>query len=163
MLTGPTKLSKEKQRLVVLRVFPNLNEVEAHMEDPAFVDALQDLVRTLIRYSKDTGIPLDVMGDDNIVLTETEKGWRPRLLDPLPIDDYSFTDFGIAAHGAKSAKALDGRTLGGVYNGMNTVRVINALAILSGVPDRLIIEDLKETSAAGWREIMSGSPLCSAA
>jgi len=155
LLVGHTDLDPEEQRHIVLSVYPSLEGVAKRLDDPVFVKGLRDMVRTLIRYSKETDTPLDLMGKNNIVLTETAQGWKPKLLDPLLPDDRVFGDFGTAVARAKKGWILDGGLRNGVFNAMNTVRVINALAILSGIPDRLQIKDLEEIPAAGWRRIMA--------
>lgn len=154
VLTGMTDLSPEKQRKIALRVYPNLKNIDERMREPAFGEALQDFVVKLIQYSEQTNDAMDLMGKNNLVLTKTENGWKPKLLDVLHASDFTFDDFGIAVRAAKSGKRVSDETAGGVYNALNSVRVINALAILANLPDRLRIDALDEASAAGWKEIM---------
>lgn len=155
VLTGMSDLSPERQRAIALRVYPNLKNVDARMREPAFGEALQNFVEKLISYSEKTHDAMDLMGKNNLVLTKTADGWKPKLLDVLHVDDFSFDDFDVAVRAAKSAKRISSEIAGGVYNAMNTVRVINALAILANVPDRLRVDALDEASAAGWKEIIT--------
>ena len=163
VLIGRTDLDPEEQHRIVLKVFPTLKRVAERVSDPAFMKGLQDMVRRLIAYSGETGIPLDLVGKNNVVLTETAQGWRPRLLDPLLPDDHAFSAFGTAAHGARKGWILDGQLRSGVFNALNTVRVTNALAILAGIPDRLRIKDLEKLPADGWHRIISEGQLRAAA
>jgi hypothetical protein len=143
----------EEQRGVILDLYPNLHKVAEKIDtDPSFKAKLQETVKKMIAYSQDTMIALDLAGADNIVLVQGAKGWELKMPDPLPLYDYTFFDVQIAGEALKLGRPVPKDILGSVFNSLNTLRVINALALLSGVPDRLEVPSLDAVSGAQWRK-----------
>jgi hypothetical protein len=148
-------LSAENQQEIVLRLFPNLKKVaEKNTTDPVFKKKLQDTVRKLIAYTDDTKTALDLAGANNVVLIEGEKGWDLKMPDALPTDEVRTDDISLAAEELEKGEPLTSHATI-VKNALNTVRMINALALVSGIPERLHVPGLETIPAETWRQVLS--------
>lgn len=146
-------LDDEERRAIVLDMYKDLHRVaEKAEDDPAFREKLADTVRKMIAYTEETENVLDLAGRNNVVLTEGEKGWDLKMPDALFAGDMTLhgLDDAIRRH-AKGEKLLT-RHAQSALNPLNTVRVINALAIIAGIPDRLRVHGLENVPAEVWRK-----------
>ncbi len=140
------------QRSHVLNLYPALHQIAEKVEDdPSFKAKLRETVIKLIAYSDDTKVALDFVGENNIALVQSQNGWELKMPDPLPLYDYTFFDLQIACQALKLGKPVPEDIRGAVKNALNTVRVINALALLSGVTERLRVPSLETVSGIQWR------------
>ncbi|MFA5186017.1 MAG: hypothetical protein WC551_06010 [Patescibacteria group bacterium] len=146
--------SPEEELDIALEAMEDLDELPAQMElDPEFKSKLQETARDLIKFEGETGIILDLAGNNNMVLVQEKGGWHLKMPDVL------FTDDSIAMHSLKSAaerirrgEELDFGLALKCYYILNTVRVINALAVISGIPERLRIKELQDIDPETWRK-----------
>lgn len=159
ILLGPpsaTEAEREKQAAKVVSLFDDLERVRARLKrDPEFRPALQEAVRKMIRYSVETGEVMDVAGLDNIVMVKESGGWSLKLTDALSAFDCTYRDLEDAAKSLERGDELDNQKEVKAYYAMNTLRVINALAILAGIPERLDIPQVRRVSSSKWLEALS--------
>jgi hypothetical protein len=133
-----------------------LDGVERRLSrDPTFRPALQDAVRRMIDYSTATSEVLDLAGLDNVVLVREGSGWKLKLIDPLAASDCNYRSLRTASLKLAAGEELDGEEVMEACYAMNTLRVINALAILSGIPERLDIPEVRRVSAKGWFDALA--------
>jgi hypothetical protein len=150
-------LDPEEERQLILDMYPGLHAVAEKVEDDStFAAALQSAVKNMIRYTNETRVALDLAGGGNVVLVQGERGWELKMPDPLPLGDFTLEDIVVASRQVRRGDVMDASvTNANVFNALNTVRVINALAILSGLPEeaRLRIPELSEVPASAWASI----------
>lgn len=159
ILLGPpagTETERLKQSAKVVKLFDDLERVEKRLKrDPDFKQALQDAVRKMIRYSAETGEVMDVAGLDNVVMVKGKDGWVLKLPDALSAFDCTYRDLEDAAEKLGRGEELDNHHEVKAYYAMNTLRVINALALLSGIPERLDFPSVRRVPADRWLEALS--------
>lgn len=155
-LVDPAIRPDAELRRKAIRLFDDLERVTAKLRaDPDFPDALAQAVRGMIRYSQEVGEVLDVAGLDNIVMAKGQDGWRIKFLDALSSFDCTFDDLRRAARKLERGQELDGEEEVRAHYAMNTLRVINALAMLAGIPERLDIPEVRRVPAGRWLEALS--------
>lgn len=148
-----TDLDPEEQRNIVLDMYPGLQKVgEKADSDPGFTEKLQETVRKLISYTETTMTALDLAGKNNVVLMQGEKGWELKMPDALPVEDLALDDLQHASNALQRGGHLTEKDASTPLNVLNTVRVINALALLAGVPERLRVDGLDAVPASTWRK-----------
>ena len=148
-----TDLDPEEQRNIVLDMYPELQKVAKKAErNPGFTKKLQETVRKLISYTETTMTALDLAGSNNVVLMQGEKSWDLKMPDALPIEDLTTDDLQQASKELKRGRHLTEENESRSLNVLNTVRVINALALLAGVSERLRVEGLDAVPASTWRK-----------
>lgn len=153
LVGNKSTLSPEEQCSSVLRMYPSLRVVALQMQrDLDFVSVLQDAVRKMISYMQKTDMVLDLAGKNNIALVKTPKGWELKMLDPLPPRDWRISDLDQRAEDLHRQGRLTTQQALDVMNILNTIRVTNALAELSGIQERLRPRLRKPLSAETWRE-----------
>ncbi len=172
LLTGRRERSDDPRQDItaICRMYPKMRPI-AHLaeQNPAFKQKLGDVVERLIAYSRDTHRCLDLAGRNNMTLMESDGAWKLKMLDVLHGGDFSFDDLeriiaemmnreidvqDISLRREEAWKAL---------NPLNTLRVINALAFISGRSgDLLNVPGVENVSASVWRTgilaCMSGEP-----
>ncbi len=150
---GRSDLSSEAQREAVLRAYPALWPLMQEAKyDPALFEKLRDTAGEMAHFIQDTGIPLELAGKDNVVLVKDKKGWELLMPDALPLGDYSVIDLEIAIERLKRGEELTPRLRGVALNVLNSVRVANALALLTDAPERVRVPELEKIPAKTWRD-----------
>ncbi|MDF1496709.1 MAG: hypothetical protein P1P90_01470 [Patescibacteria group bacterium] len=136
----------EQQKEMVCALYDTLTPTYLRAElDPDYKSKLQETARKLIRYTTETENTLDMAGKDNLVLTREKDGWQLQMLDPLSNTDFTLTDIREAIQKLDDDKQLTHDQLVRSINTLNTIRVINSLAILADIPERLrVIADPNE-------------------
>lgn len=136
----PSEFDKE----IFFRLFPSKG-IEGFIEltktDPELLQTLVDFVRKAIKYSSETNLPLDLVGSDNVVLFKDVDGWNYKLLDALYPGNEPDLIGSVKRSFLKSSKGeeLDDNELNRIYNTIHYARLVNGLAVLLEIPDRLQI------------------------
>ena len=157
ILTGRSDhgLAEEDQRQAILDFYPDLHDVAKRMDDdPEFKRKLRDTVEKMITYTKETGVALDLLGRGNVVLMKGKKGWGLKMPDPLLLEDVRMHDLEWAAEKLSHGKPLDPYTAWQATVAMQSMRVINALALLSGVADRVEVPHVKDVPPDIWHKTL---------
>lgn len=159
ILLGPPPTSeteRERQTQEVVGLFDDLEKVVKRLErDPGFKPALQQAVRKMISYSSETQEVLDVAGLDNIVLSKDGDDWSLKMPDALSAFECTYGDLRQSAKKLYRGEELDNHEETKAYYAMNTLRVINALALLADIQERLRIPGVKNVSAETWLQALS--------
>lgn len=119
---------------------PRLDELfEAIRTDPALADYLRHILPAFIAYANESGEILDVCGWPNFVVFPKEGGGYGALV----IDRFSGSrgqGMAYAHRGLRDVLATGSaqpREMTALVNAMNSVRTLNALALLLDLPDRI--------------------------
>lgn len=161
VLTQPARpdVSAEEQDNdleAVLAMYPDLVDVDIKCrDDAAFKAKLADTAKRLVRYTNEVGVALDLAGSDNIILVKGEKGWELKMPDALPPGDFRMQNLKDAVESFVHDGGPPAFNAAYVLNELNTVRVVNALALISGVSDRVIIPDIEKIPSESIREYLS--------
>lgn len=149
-------LDDEEKRAIVLDMYKDLHRVaEKAEDDPAFREKLADTVRKMIAYTEETENVLDLAGKNNVVLLEGEKAWELKMPDALFAGDMTLHGLDVAIRRHEKGEKLLNQHAGSALNPLNTVRVINALAVIAGIPDRLRVRGLENVPAEVWRKSLA--------
>lgn len=153
---GPlSEMDHESQLRNVLAMYPDLAKTaDKAEEDPAFKEGLRQLSEKLIDFVEDTGIALDLVGENNMVMVKRGDKWSVRFPDVLAPGDFSFINMKMILEQLRHNQPIGERGRLVALNLVNTVRVINALALISGNERRLHYPDLAAISPEIWREEM---------
>lgn len=155
----------EEVKKCVLDLYPELGMVSRLVsedlkyaeEDREFTRALRKTVKAMIAFSRETLVVLDLAGRNNVVLIKNSDDWELKMLDALPLEDTALTSLqevidDVTERGRDDEEySLSYKEVGQAFNPLNTVRVINALALLAGADERIELEGLKEIPASAWR------------
>ncbi len=133
--------------------------VDAVISDVQFKRRLQETVKNLIVYITETGNILDLAGKNNMVMVAGKDGWELKMPDVLSYESVKLSDLLAAAETLRQGKDLDERTAARAMYALNTIRVINALAILSGAKERLAVSGIQDIEAKKWIEVFGQSGL----
>jgi hypothetical protein len=161
LLTGRRERNEDPREDIesICRLYPEMRSIARLVEqDPAFKKKLGEVVERLILYSRDTHRCLDLAGENNMTLMKSGDSWKLKMLDVLYDVDVSFDllDRAIAKMENRDDLSLSSEEAGSTLNPLNTLRVINALAFLSGhSEDILKISGIEQIPASVWREGIS--------
>lgn len=145
-------LSEYEQREMVGRGFDSMANVSAMAEyDEGFRSRLQEPIRKMIRYTLETKNILDLAGSNNAVMSLIDKSWTLKLPDALSTWDVSLDQLKEGADALARGEMLEFDLAQKCYYALNTVRVINALAIIAGIEERLDLPFLKGVPPEAWR------------
>jgi hypothetical protein len=109
-------------------------------QSPKFRIVVEDFVKKAIGFTSETGAILDIAGDKNIVFGEVNEEWRYELPDALSMHTEPVAErAGEAIHALTQEQTLEGQEWLFLLKGTHYTRIINALAIQIGIPDRLKI------------------------
>lgn len=148
----PGELTDDEQREMINRGFDSMANVSAMAEyDEGFRSKLQEPIRNMIRYTQETRNILDLAGTNNAVMSLVEKSWALRLPDALSTWDVSLDQLKEGAEIVARGGMLEFDLAQKCYYALNTVRVINALAIIAGIEERVDLPYLKNVSPESWR------------
>lgn len=152
-LSGMDQASQERW---VLLEYPELLPLwQAMIGDPALKKELQDVVKKLITYTKETGELMELAGEENAVLLKEKAGWQVKLFDALPTKGLNLERFREVTAKLKSGRSLTMPQRYVAMNGLNTLRFINALALIAEVPERMVEPDVLSVPAETWRQEIS--------
>jgi len=154
---GPlSEMDRESQLRHVLEMYPDLAKVASRAEeDPSFREGLRQLSDKLMDFIEDTGIALDLAGKDNMVIVKRGDKWSVRFPDVLAPGDFSFINLKMVLELMRQGQGVGARGRLVALNLVNTVRVVNALALISGNDRRLHYKDLAAIPPEAWREEMA--------
>lgn len=154
---GPLgEADRPTQEKWVLYEYPELLPLwQASIGDPAFKQALQDIVRKLVKYTKETGELLELAGAENMILLKEKEGWNIKFLDALPLKDVNLERLKEVGEKMKDGRSLTLQQRYLAMNGLNTLRYINALALIAEVPERLEEPSISAVPAEAWRKEIS--------
>lgn len=108
--------------------------------DEQLRESLKELVEKSISYTQETGEILDLIGEDNVVLSKKDGEWTYRLVDALYPHNARMVEKTKAVMLKLSiGKAIDEGEQNILMNAFNYVRTINGLAEKLGVEKRLNI------------------------
>lgn len=146
-----SELDRESQLRWVVKMYPELDTVAWRAErDPEFKAKLEDLAYRLVEFTQDTNIPLELAGRDNMVMTKGPKGWTVKLMDVLPMDRYSMNDFKRILAKLSVGGKLNGNEAGVALNILNTIRMVNAIALIADIPERFKVIGLERVTTETW-------------
>lgn len=156
---GTEDMPHEEQESAAIGMYPKLKAVKRRMADPKFSASLRETTKRLVDFTNETGMPLDVVGKNNVFLFEGEQGWEVKMPDALyPELHLTMSDLSKFADELERDKGLDIYDSVRAMNLLNTVRYVNALAIVAGIPDRVAIPKLKMVPGYVWREALVKKP-----
>jgi|GEM_PF-2336658 len=157
VLTGGilSEMDHESQLKYVLAMYPDLRPV-AHKAaaDPSFKEELRQLSDKLMNFIEETGIAIDLVGRNNMVMIKRGDKWSVRFLDILHPGDFSFINLKILLEMMRQKQPIGQRGRCVVLDLVNTVRIVNALALISGNDRRLYYPDLAAIPPEVWRDEM---------
>jgi hypothetical protein len=157
VLTGGilSEMDHESQLKRVLAMYPDLRPV-AHKAaaDPSFKEELRQLSDKLMNFIEETGIAIDLVGRNNMVMIKRGDKWTVRFLDILHPGDFSFINLKILLEMMRQKQPIGQRGRSVVLDLVNTVRIVNALALISGNDRRLYYPDLAAIPPEVWRDEM---------
>lgn len=159
VLTGglASELDEESQTMYALAIYPDLLPLARRArQDKEFRKELMLLSEKLMDFIEDTGIALDFAGHENAVMLKRGGKWGIKFLDILGPGDYSFSVLKMILEDMRQGKPLGERARIVALNLVNTVRVANALALVSGNPRRLHYPDLAAIPPETWFKQMQG-------
>lgn len=139
--------NRDVQLDAMLSLYPDFRFLNGYaMRDPGLRSALREATEQMIGYVRETGTALDLVGKNNVVLRKTVNGWDLKMLDPMSMGDARIRDLekAIRAFRDREETEVDWEK---VMNALNTVRVLNALALISGSSERLRVPGLETVSA----------------
>ena len=156
---GPlSDMDRKSQLKNVLAMYPDLRRVALKAEDePAFKEGLRQLSDKLMDFIEETGVALDLAGRNNMVMIKRGDKWSVRFLDILHPGDFSFINLKILLEMMRRGQPIGQRGRYVVLDLVNTVRVVNALALISGNDRRLYYPDLAAIPPEVWRDEMKKS------
>lgn len=151
---GPiSEIHPDTQLDYVLAMYPDLRGVaDKAKKNQPFKQGLHELSDKLMDFIEETGIALDLAGRDNMVLIKRGESWSVRFPDVLAPGDFSFINFKLALEDLHSGRAIGARSRVVAANLVNTVRIVNALALISGNDRRLRYPALAGISPEAWRQ-----------
>ncbi|MBU2566046.1 hypothetical protein KKG46_00625 [Patescibacteria group bacterium] len=149
---GPDDM--ESRAKIIRYIYPSLKKITLLANsDPNFALALGDYVRRAMRYSVDTNEIIDMAGGGNVVfIKKSNKTWSPFLMDALSPPALNFDLINSTALKIKHDVEVDIHTKANVLNVINYIRFCNALAIISGIPDRLNVNGINTITPARWHD-----------
>ncbi|MFZ6015278.1 MAG: hypothetical protein ACOYUZ_02880 [Patescibacteria group bacterium] len=158
ILTGglSNKPEQDIQIKYILDMYPDMAPIAKKAKsDPKFRQKLKDSVETMIKMTQETGIIIDLAGKNNVVLIKKDGNWDIKLIDPLHADGTNLESLqkavsSLSAGSGAETDSLKLEEIGNAFNALNTLRVINALATISGSSARLNIPGLSELSPGVW-------------
>lgn len=153
---GPmSDMSPETQVSYVLNMYPELQEVsDKARKDRSFKRSLHELSDKLIDFIEETGIALDLAGRNNMVMVKHGESWSVKFPDVLAPSDFSFINLKIALEDVHRGHGIGERSRLVAANLVNTVRIVNALALISGNDRRLRYPALAGIMPEDWRKEM---------
>lgn len=153
-----------------ITMYPSLAHViEMQQKDPFFRDQVRNFARQVIQYAN--GEPkkkrdntkeseayhpiLDFVGEHNIVLTKgADEKWKTALLDPLHPNTEDLVAYlkNIAPMIEENPRSFQAvRNL--AMNVLHYFRYANALAIITGIPERVQVpKEIRRVPASTWRQ-----------
>ncbi|MFA6503583.1 MAG: hypothetical protein WCT54_01350 [Patescibacteria group bacterium] len=133
------KIDKDTdQKRLALRLYPDLERIMLAMKDnPELKMALHDWVSKAVTFTKEQKILLDLMGNENLVFVKKGKDWRPIMLDILIPFEINLNSLEELAEDSMFGRDFDKKTKTSFLAGFNAVRLINALAALLDIDDRV--------------------------
>jgi len=148
---------KKRSKEVVLDMYPDMKKIDDLARlSPEFMETLRNAVKAFIKYTDETSNILDFGGKGNIVIMNEGGKWQLKMPDPfLSIKELSFYELAVVAtklgHGDPVSPDLTGKAL----IALNAVRVMNALAIIADIPDRVDIpSSVKAIDISKWTELI---------
>lgn len=155
---GMSRETREQQLLLAFNMYPDLEHVWNRTSgDAAFATKLKETAKQLVEFTNETGMVLDVAGKNNLVLLKKDGDWTLKLPDALfPDDQMKMKKLERAAEKLAAGSDLGPSDPLFVMNCLNTVRYINALALVAGIRDRVVVPGVKDIPAARWREAIQG-------
>jgi hypothetical protein len=115
---------------------------------------LLELSEKFMDFIEQTGVALDLAGRNNAVMVKRGDKWNVRFPDILAPGDYSFINLKLLLESLRRGQPIGARGRVVALNLVNTVRVVNALALISGNDRRLHYPDLAAIPPEVWREEM---------
>jgi hypothetical protein len=153
---GPmSDMHPETQMHHVLKMYPELQEVADKADaDSSFKRSLHELSDKLMDFIEETGIALDLAGRNNMVMVKHGQSWSVRFPDVLAPGDFSFINLKLTLEDLHEGRAIGERSRMVAANLVNTVRIVNALALIAGNERRLRYPALATILPEDWRKEM---------
>lgn len=147
---GPAEAAAREK--IIYYIYPSLRSVgERIKQDQKFKQVLGQYVKQAMAYSVETGEIIDMAGGGNVLLIINPDGhWQPFLMDALSPPELNFKLLKQASLMIKHEQEIDIHTKANVLNVINYIRFANALAMLTGLPDRLDVPGMREISGEAW-------------
>ncbi|MDD5726210.1 MAG: hypothetical protein PHC53_02230 [Patescibacteria group bacterium] len=141
---------ENRQKEIVEKLYPESLMIGLRIDhDPEFKESLRSFVSQAIKIGNEKGIYLDLVGNGNLYFVKQPTGWQPKLIDvllPLFNDSEKLAE---SVEKIKQGKSSDIERKS-VMTMMNSIRTINALAVLVGLPDRINAPELLDVPSETW-------------
>ena len=126
-----------------------------------FTSMLREFIPSLIRYANEQGVPVDFAGSHNVVFIFRQGKWQTKMIDPFPIERIKIRDLELIIEKMKRQRTdpddefeLKEKQKMAMQI-LHSVRTLNALAILAGIPDRVEVKGLVDIPADVWAQGIS--------
>lgn len=151
---GSAELDEQERQSLALIMFPDLFPLASKIaSEPEVKTRLQEIVRRMIAYTEETGNAMDLAGRNNVAMLSEGGTWKLKMPDPLHAETVPMLgDVSATARLLAENKYVPQGLAGKAMNALNTVRVINALALLAGIPERIDVQDSLMVEPKKWRE-----------
>ncbi len=142
------------QKKIVDKLYPDSIMISLRIDnDPQFKEALRSFVTQAIKIGNEKGIYLDLVGNGNLYFVKQPTGWQPKLLDvilPMSVGYENLVE-NVEKLKQGSLSSFDKKV---TMAAMNSIRTINALAVLVGLPERIDVPELSDMPAEAWAQGM---------
>lgn len=133
LLDGAGLLAEE-----YLKDYPELAKILERMKnEPEIAEAIQEFVKNAIKYTTETGEIIDVAGKSNLRLYKDDEKWKIVLADPMLGQKQTWASATMALGGLANDYAIQPNKLGPALNSLNYARLLNSMAVVTGISDRL--------------------------
>jgi len=140
------------QKKIVNDLYPGLTMIGLHIDqDPQFKESLRSFVTQAIKIGNEKGIYLDLVGHGNAYFVKQPSGWQPKLIDvilPMFMGHENLVE-NVEKLKQSSLSYVDKKV---TMAAMNSIRTINALAVLSVLTGRINVPELADMPVETWAE-----------
>jgi len=157
LLTGQYDTQEDPASALALvrTIEPDLIPVIDHVEsDPLFRQNLQETVKKMFAFARETEMALDFAGEGNVAMMPKDGSWQLKLPDAILPSGWSMKDLMQTTLKLKQDPplSLSPYEINATLNALNSVKTMNALAIIAGVEDRLKPTQIDQVPAERWRK-----------
>lgn len=133
-------------------LYGNMKEIYTFVEtDENFRQAARKAVKKMIEYTMETGNVMDLAGQNNAVMSKGNSGWKLVLPDVLHSMDIKTELLSDVAEKIAHGQYVDRMRLNHALSALNTVRILNCLATVTGIDERVDLPALRKSTSDHWR------------
>jgi len=139
---------------IILKIYPSLKKIsDLIQEDHQFKILLGRLIQKTIKYSVQYNELIDMVGGGNVLFFKAKnQTWKYFLMDVLSPPEVNFNLIQTIALLVKHDQKVSLKMKANVLNVINYIRFSNALAILTGIKERIHVSNIQDLTAKQWHE-----------